>query len=94
MLQKNLGIKIVCFVLAFTSPLSAEEPLTLPVTEGSHSVGHDQNTLGINAYKKKNFNQALKHFQVASIVDKKIEGSNNIAAQPQISTPGGGGGGY
>ena len=45
--------------------------LELPAIEGSHGVGNDQNNLGINAYKENKFNQALKHFQVASIVDKK-----------------------
>ena len=45
--------------------------LSLPAIEGSHGVGNDQNNLGINAYKENKFNQALKHFQVASIVDKK-----------------------
>jgi tetratricopeptide (TPR) repeat protein len=42
----------------------------LPVEEGSHSVGYDQNKLGVNAYNKNDFNQALTHFQVASVVDK------------------------
>ena len=45
--------------------------LSLPAIEGSHGVGNDQNNLGINAYKKKKFNQALKHFKVASLVDRK-----------------------
>ena len=48
-----------------------ETTLELPAIEGSHGVGNDQNNLGINAYKENKFNQALKHFQVASIVDKK-----------------------
>ena len=48
-----------------------EATLELPEIEGSHGVGNDQNNLGINAYKENKFNQALKHFQVASIVDKK-----------------------
>jgi len=51
--------------------LFAEEPLELASKEGSHSVGHDQNMLGIGAYKKKKFDQALKHFQTASVVDRK-----------------------
>ena len=36
------------------STLFAEEPLELSSIEGSHSVGHDQNMLGINSYNKKN----------------------------------------
>ena len=65
-------INVAGFLL-MVSPgsLFAEEPLEIALREGSHSVGHDQNTLGINAYKKKKFDQALKHFQVASIVDRK-----------------------
>ena len=51
--------------------LSSEEPLELSSIEGSHSVGHDQNMLGINSYNKKKFDQALKHFQTASVVDRK-----------------------
>ena len=49
----------------------SETTLELPEIEGSHGVGNDQNNLGINAYKKKKFNQALKHFKVASLVDRK-----------------------
>ena len=45
--------------------------LELPAIEGSHGVGNDQNNLGIHDYKKKKFNQALKHFQLASLVDRK-----------------------
>jgi len=62
---------VVIFVFVTVSPLFGEETLGLPDIEGSHSVGNDQNNLGINAYKKKKFNQALKHFQVASLVDRK-----------------------
>lgn len=61
----------VFLILANVNPLFGEEILDLPAIEGSHSVGNDQNKLGINAYKKKNFNQALKHFQIASVVDRK-----------------------
>mgnify|MGYP000240521600 FL=1 len=61
----------VFIVLSNVNPLFGEEILDLPAIEGSHSVGNDQNKLGINAYKKKNFNQALKHFQIASVVDRK-----------------------
>ena len=65
-------LKIVVFLVFVTvSPLFGEETLDLPAIEGSHSVGNDQNNLGMNAYKKKKFDQALKHFQVASIVDRK-----------------------
>ena len=66
-------LNIITFFLFIVLPnqLIAEEALNLPVKEGSHSVGYDQNTLGINAYNKNDFNQALTHFQVASAVDKK-----------------------
>ena len=65
-------LNIVVFLVFLTvSPLFGEETLDLPAIEGSHSVGNDQNNLGMNAYKKKKFDQALKHFQVASIVDRK-----------------------
>jgi len=54
---------IVIFLPTFLiSTLFAEEPLELSSIEGSHSVGHDQNMLGINSYNKKKFDQALKHF--------------------------------
>jgi tetratricopeptide (TPR) repeat protein len=59
------------FISFAVSPLFGEETLGLPAIEGSHSVGNDQNNLGINAYKKKRFEQALKHFQVALLVDRK-----------------------
>ena len=65
-------VSVILFsLIIFTNTLFAEEPLELGSKEGSHSVGHDQNMLGINAYKKKKFNQALKHFQTASVVDRK-----------------------
>jgi tetratricopeptide (TPR) repeat protein len=62
---------VILFVFVNVNPLFGEETLSLTAIEGSHSVGNDQNNLGINAYKKKKFNQALRHFQVASIVDRK-----------------------
>ena len=34
-------------------------------------MGHDQNMLGIYSYNKKKFDQALIHFQTASVVDRK-----------------------
>ena len=61
----------VFFISFAVSPLFGEATLDLPAIEGSHSVGNDQNNLGINAYKKKKFDQALKHFQVALLVDRK-----------------------
>ena len=61
----------IFFIFFATSPLFGEETLDLPAIEGSHSVGNDQNNLGIHAYKKKRFDQALKHFQVALLVDRK-----------------------
>ena len=68
---KFLVKAVVILVFVTVSHLFGEETLDLPAIEGSHSVGNDQNNLGINAYKKKKFNQALKHFQVASLVDRK-----------------------
>ena len=68
---KFIFMGAVFFILANVNPLFGEEILDLPAIEGSHSVGNDQNKLGINAYKKKKFNQALKHFQIASVVDRK-----------------------
>ena len=61
----------ILFIFANLNPLYGEEILSLSAIEGSHSVGNDQNKLGINAYKKKKYNQALRHFQVASMVDRK-----------------------
>ena len=48
----------VILVFVTAAPLFGEQTLDLPVIEGSHSVGNDQNNLGINAYKNKKFNQA------------------------------------
>ena len=62
---------IIVLIFVTASPLFGEGTLNIPAIEGSHSVGNDQNNLGMIAYKKKKFNQALKHFQVASIVDRK-----------------------
>ena len=71
MLLKNLMTIIIFSSTIAINPLFAEEPLELLSKEGSHSVGHDQNLLGIDAYKKQKFDQALKHFQTASVVDRK-----------------------
>ena len=62
---------MVILIFVTSSPSFGEDTLDLPAIEGSHSVGNDQNNLGMNAYKKKRFDQALKHFQVASVVDRK-----------------------
>ena len=70
MYKKFILIKFI-FIFFAVSPLFGEETLDLPAIEGSHSVGNDQNNLGIHAYKKKRFDQALKHFQVALLVDRK-----------------------
>jgi tetratricopeptide (TPR) repeat protein len=64
-------IMMFYFIFLVVSPLFGDETLNLPAIEGSHSVGNDQNNLGINAYKMKKFDQALKHFQVALLVDRK-----------------------
>ena len=66
-----LNIITLFLFIVLPNQLIAEDALTLPVKEVSHSVGYDQNTLGINAYNKNDFNQALTHFQLASVVDKK-----------------------
>ena len=71
MLLKNLMTIIIFSSTIYISPLFAEEPLELLSKEGSHSVGHDQNLLGIDACNKQKFDQALKHFQTASVVDRK-----------------------
>ena len=71
-MNKDMIYKVVIILVFVTvNPVFGEETLVLPVREGSHSVGNDQNNLGMNAYKKKKFDHALKHFQVASIVDRK-----------------------
>ena len=71
MWTKNLMLIVIFLLTISINTLFAEEPLQLLSKEGSHSVGHDQNMLGINAYKKRKFDQALKHFQTASVVDSK-----------------------
>jgi len=49
----NLILVVIFLSTISTSTLFAEEPLELLSKQGSHSVGHDQNTLGINSYNKK-----------------------------------------
>jgi hypothetical protein len=58
-MELDMYIKFIFMVAVFfisvnVNPLFGEEVLDLPAIEGSHSVGNDQNKLGINAYKKKN----------------------------------------
>jgi hypothetical protein len=50
---KFIFMVAVFFIFENVNPLFGEEILDLPAIEGSHSVGNDQNKLGINAYKKK-----------------------------------------
>ena len=71
MCLKNLMLIVIFLPTILISTLFAEEPLKLSAVEGSHSVGYDQNMLGINSYNKKEFDQALKHFLTASVVDRK-----------------------
>ena len=71
MCLKNLMLIVIFLPTILITPLFAEEPLELSSIEGSHSVGHDQNMWGINSYNKKKFDHALKHFQTASVVDRK-----------------------
>tara|TARA_B100000686_G_C16790650_1_gene978451 strand:- start:942 stop:1388 length:447 start_codon:yes stop_codon:yes gene_type:complete len=62
---------VVMPILFFSKKVYPQEPLELKAIEGSHSVGHDQNNLGIRNFKKKKFNDALKHFHIASMADPK-----------------------
>ena len=65
-------VSIIYILLIFPlNILFAEEPLKLSSNGESQSVGHDQNMLGVSAYNKKKFNQALKHIRAASVVDRK-----------------------
>ena len=80
MCLKNLMLIVIFLPTVLISTSFAEEPLELSSTEGSYSVGHDQNMLGINSYNKKKFGQALKHFQTASVVDRKKGEISSISA--------------
>ena len=40
---------VVLLIFVTITPLFGEQTLDLPAIEGSHSVGNDQNNLGINA---------------------------------------------
>ena len=71
MYLKNLMLIVFFLSTISSSTLFAEEPLELISKEGFHSAGHDQNMLGINTYNKEKFDQALKHFQTASVVERK-----------------------
>ena len=71
MWTKNLMLIVIFLLTISINTLFAEEPLQLLSKEGSHSVGHDQNMIEINSYNKKKFDQALKHFRTASVVDRK-----------------------
>tara|TARA_B100000686_G_scaffold338940_1_gene412208 strand:- start:1118 stop:1558 length:441 start_codon:yes stop_codon:yes gene_type:complete len=65
-------ILLIIFLIIFFPKIAASGgPLTLKPIEGSHSVGFDQNNLGILNYKKKQFGRALKHFHIASMADQK-----------------------
>ena len=59
---KNLMLIVIFLSTISISTLFAEEPLELLSKEGSHSVGHDQNMLGINTKKKKKNLPSIKTF--------------------------------
>ena len=59
---KNLMLIVIFLSTISISTLFAEESLELISKEGSHSVGHDQNMLGINTYKKKKNLPSIKTF--------------------------------
>ena len=50
MCLKNLMLIVIFLSTISISTLITEEPLELLSNEGSHSVGQDQNMLGINSY--------------------------------------------
>ena len=64
-------LTITSIFIYFPQIVYSEKPLELKPIEGSHSVGFDQNNLGIRAFRKKNYINALKHFHIASMADPK-----------------------
>ena len=58
MCLQNLMLIVTFLTTILISTLFAEEPLELSSTEESHSVGYDQNMLGINSYNKKKISES------------------------------------
>ena len=69
--QYLISFFAVTLLIFLSKQAGSQEPLELKAIEGSHSVGFDQNNLGIRSFKRKQFNTALKHFHIASMADPK-----------------------
>ena len=73
MFLKRIVFSLIIFLLFIYFPqiVYPAKPLSLKPFEGSHSVGFDQNNLGLRAFKSKNYKNALRHFHIASTADPK-----------------------
>ena len=71
MKYQHLILFLMPTLLLLSKIVDSQEPLELKAIEGSHSVGFDQNNLGIRSFKRKKFNIALKHFHLAAMADPK-----------------------
>ena len=72
--MKNLLILITALsFLSLPMLVFAEEmPMSFPMIEGSNAEAHKHNEEGIMHYNKGNFEEALKHFSMASKIDSGV----------------------
>ena len=68
------NLSLILFILIFTClsvPAFAGQG-TLKLPEGSNAVAYDHNEQGIFNYKQGYYEDALKHFQMASNIDSSV----------------------
>ena len=71
-MKKFLMITAVMFFAFFTTAFAGEGPMQFPMNEGSNPEAHKHNEEGVTSWNKGDFEGALRHFQMASKIDKSV----------------------
>ena len=70
--MKRLAFILVLLFFSFTSSCSSSPELAFKLPNGANSEANKHNEEGISHYNQGHYNEALKHFHMASEVDSRI----------------------
>ena len=71
-MKKILMMTVVLFFALSVTAFAGEGPMQFPMKEGSNAEANKHNEEGIAAWKSGDIEGALKHFQMASKLDKTV----------------------
>ena len=70
--MRNLSLILFILIFTFLSVPAFAGQGALKLPEGSNAVAYDHNEQGIFNYKQGYYEDALKHFQMASNIDSSV----------------------